>query len=285
MPKTLIPTTLLTEENLRKAYCDDGLTIAQCMKVFGVGENTILRRMKLWSIAGRRPGPMSGKKHPNWKGGKTHDKSGYILVHCPDHPRANRCGYVREHRLVAEQMIGRHLEKGEVVHHINEDRSDNRPENLQVFRTNADHLAATLAGKCPNWSEDGRARIVQGKKIPMPPIDELLLMHEQIGIRATAKKLGYSEGALRRQLRSIGAKLTGPGMRDKYKWPDEPEFRRMLGEIGVQGIMRLVGSSEPSVYSRMKKYGIPTPKRSVCRKPRQPIPNAPASPARDAQAS
>ena len=43
------------------------------------------------------------------------------------------------HRIVAEQKIGRPLRKGEVVHHIDGNKHNNEPENLMVFRSQADH--------------------------------------------------------------------------------------------------------------------------------------------------
>lgn len=60
------------------------------------------------------------------------DRCGYWAIRMPEHPAAN-CGYVFEHRLLMEREIGRYLTNNEIVHHINEDRKDNRLENLQLM--------------------------------------------------------------------------------------------------------------------------------------------------------
>ena len=43
------------------------------------------------------------------------------------------------HRVVMELYIGRSLEPGEVVHHIDGDKRNNRIENLQLFASQAAH--------------------------------------------------------------------------------------------------------------------------------------------------
>ncbi len=46
-----------------------------------------------------------------------------------------------EHRLVAEQTLGRPLKAGEIVHHIDGNIRNNDPSNLQVM-TQAEHMRA-----------------------------------------------------------------------------------------------------------------------------------------------
>ena len=46
-----------------------------------------------------------------------------------------------EHRIVAEEKIGRKLKPGEVVHHIDGNKRNNSPDNLMVFSSQAEHAA------------------------------------------------------------------------------------------------------------------------------------------------
>ena len=74
------------------------------------------------------------KEHSySWKGGKTIHR-GYIYIYRPNHPFANKNGYIFEHRLKMEEFMGRHLTKDEIIHHLDGDRQNNFIGNLILLK-------------------------------------------------------------------------------------------------------------------------------------------------------
>lgn len=80
---------------------------------------------------------ISGKNCRFYKDGRT-KREGYVFLKKKDHPKANCNGYIKRSRLVMEDKLGRTLNRKEKVHHINGDKKDDRPENLEVL-TNSEH--------------------------------------------------------------------------------------------------------------------------------------------------
>lgn len=72
--------------------------------------------------------------------------NGYKMILVPDHPYADSKGYVREHRYVMEKHLGRYLNPDELVHHRNEDKLDNRIENLALDKL-ANHTSLHHTGR------------------------------------------------------------------------------------------------------------------------------------------
>lgn len=75
----------------------------------------------------------------NWRGGRI-KRGKYWYIKKYDHPNSGKQGYIAEHRLVMEKHLGRYLKPTEVVHHINENPTDNRIENLEVCKNAGTHI-------------------------------------------------------------------------------------------------------------------------------------------------
>lgn len=104
-----------------------------CGEYFSPSRATVFR-IKRGEKVGYIAGHSSrGSNNPKWKGGKYKNAAGYILVKAPSgHPNARKDGYMLEHRLIASERKGESLSESEIVHHKNEVKDDNRPENLEI---------------------------------------------------------------------------------------------------------------------------------------------------------
>ena len=123
------------DAELLNLYLEQDLSSIKIAQIFGVRVSSVCRRLqKLNAIK-----PATGHEGRNGKRGTVYI-NGYPAVYMPTHPRAKANGYVKEHILVAEKFLKRPLQKGEVVHHINEKKTDNRPQNLMVFDSQKEHM-------------------------------------------------------------------------------------------------------------------------------------------------
>ena len=74
-----------------------------------------------------------GDKCAAWKGGRKLSNYGYVLLYMPQHPNARPDGYILEHRYVMSETLGRPLLAEEDVHHIDGNKTNNHPDNLEVL--------------------------------------------------------------------------------------------------------------------------------------------------------
>lgn len=75
--------------------------------------------------------------------GRYYDRNGYVRIMINGK-------LVGEHRMVIEKHLGRKLLRGEVVHHKNEKKDDNRLSNLEVM-SQEEHASVHSNERAPAW--------------------------------------------------------------------------------------------------------------------------------------
>lgn len=125
------------KDEIIRAYPDERLDDIAAR--YDVGRDAITQMLRSNGIAIRPRGAFErlyGDANPAFKNGSFITTEGYrrVLL-APDDPMvsmADRKRYVLEHRLVMARLINRPLDANETVHHIDGDRLNNDPSNLQL---------------------------------------------------------------------------------------------------------------------------------------------------------
>ena len=151
----------------------------------------------------------------------------------------NPSGYVYTHREVGARSIGRPLKPGECVHHVDEDKLNNDPTNLMVFRTNGDHArfhgGGTLVGYTDGtWSTIAKVVIAlcatcgcqkkstkgqlcvscsgndKASKL-MPSRDALIEIVDRMPMTAAGELLGVTDNAVRKWCKKLDIPMKPQG--------------------------------------------------------------------------
>jgi len=136
-----------TKEYLEKEYLINGKSFSQIAREHRTA--TALCCMQLvrhWAvkfgIPRRKCGSRFGFYNVRWNPtGILKHGGGYNLERVPD-KNPSRCqsrGYILQHRLIAEKIVGRPLKTFETVHHKDGNKINNVPKNLIVFPSDKCH--------------------------------------------------------------------------------------------------------------------------------------------------
>ena len=126
--------------------------MAEARSTWWTTHDTTETRRKIKENHARPTKGKTGPLHPSWKGGRyTNKRDKYVYVYAPGHPNCVKAtngvgGYMLEHRLVMEKLLGRYLHPDEDVNHRNGIKDDNRPDNLRLVS----HFAHFEEHGCPS---------------------------------------------------------------------------------------------------------------------------------------
>lgn len=175
--------------------------------------------------------------------------NGYIEIYMPEHHRAFKSsGCVYEHILVAEKMLNRSLLPEEVVHHIDKDRSNNLPNNLMVFASNADHTSFHGGGDA--IKQDDGTYICKNKQIDYS-------FNRKYNLCPKCKE----------NIKTISAarciKCYEKELKEKSHIPTKDILENLIYNTSFEAIGREYGVTGNTIKKWCKKYNLPHTKKDI----------------------
>ena len=188
--------------------------------------------------------PYKGPDHWKWRNGHSRC-NGYEMIKRPNHPYANKRGYVLEHRLVVEDHIRRYLPPDVRVHHINGNRLDNRIENL-VMMNHRSHIRKHKGTPGAKWHL----------------LEDLLWLKHQISLSKSlnqiAKIVGCAAKTVFDALERHGIKQNFPGQfpASFEKLRDKAWLAEKTKTMSQREIAELLGCNNRLVWLWRKRHQI-----------------------------
>lgn len=193
--------------------------------------------------------------HPSYKGGRTIVYGRYVHEFFPEHPLANQWGWVAQHRLVGEDIVGRPLVQHpdpkirECVHHKDENPLNNHPDNLQVMTFSAHRAHHT---RLRNEAE------FLARKMQSAEVEKALA--ETSTIKLAAARLGTTHQTLRYRF----PELVAPYARRKPTYPKklsptQLEIFREMAESALYGmdeVSEVLGFAAKTSQTICLRHGI-----------------------------
>lgn len=127
------PVSMLALHNM---YVKEGMGLQAMADLAGVSVGAIWRWLRWYAIPRRRTGP-----RPWCLREETTDQHGYVRLYRPEHLRAIQ-GRVLRCIVNWEEANGVPFPEGKEPHHKNEDKTDDRPENIEPL-THVEHSRLT----------------------------------------------------------------------------------------------------------------------------------------------
>lgn len=187
--------------------------------------------------------------------------NGYVYIYMPSHHRADTSGNIYEHIIIAEQKLGRPLTKEEVAHHKDKNRSNNSPENLIVFATNADHT---------RYHAGGTLELV-GDHYISKPTEEMAKKALKRGLTIEDYKKEYSDYSyLLNHCKICGAECLDIYCSQKCSHISQQkinitkeELKELIYQHTFTEIGKIYGVSDTAIRKRCKKYNLPYRKQDI----------------------